>query len=424
VIGARFRMNEPTNEVRLPDGGIRIFLTALAFVAACGGDRDPGRSAESRRQGESAMGGPPTISSEPWGITASGDSVTLFTIRNSNGMSVQLSDWGGIVTRVEVPDRGGRLADVVLGYDSLSDYLEDSAYTGAIVGRFANRIDRGRFELEGRPIELPLNDDTNHLHGGVQGFDRQLWKTFTTVSGPIPGGPFDIPGAGRASVVLSRVSEDGEEGYPGRLETTVTISLTNGNELKFEYEARTDAPTVFNLTHHDYWNLAGHETGSVLGHELQLHASRFTPVGQALIPTGELRHVESTPFDFRTPATLGARIDADDDQLRTAGGYDHNFVLDDWTGDGSVMLAGRLRDPQSGRVMEVLTSEPGIQVYSGNFFSGAIPGKDGAVYRPRAGVCLETQHFPDSPNREAFPTVVLRPGETYRSTTVYRFRTD
>ncbi|MEJ2483185.1 MAG: galactose mutarotase, partial [Gemmatimonadota bacterium] len=223
---------------------------------------------------------------------------------------------------------------------------------------------------------------------------------------------------------LSRVSAAGEEGYPGRLETTVTVSLTNGNELEFEYEATTDAPTVVNLTHHDYWNLAGHDSGSILGHDLQLYASRFLPVGRKLIPTGEFRHVESTPFDFRKPVAVGARIDADVEQLGIAGGYDHNFVLDDWTGDGTVALAARLRDPKSGRVMEVLTTEPGIQLYSGNFFGGSIPGKNGAVYGPRSGICLETQHFPDSPNQVDFPSTVLRPGEAYRSKTVYRFRTD
>ncbi len=424
AIGARFRMNTPLTPVRIPHRRVQPLVMALALLAACGGDRNAQQRIDSPQEGDATMRGPPTISSEAWGTTFDGDSVTLFTLRNRHGMVVQLSDWGGIVKQVAVPDREGELADVVLGYDSLADYLADSAYVGAIVGRFANRIDRGRLELDGTRIELPVNDDPHHLHGGPRGFDSRPWETFTTVSGPIPGSPFDVPGAGRASVVLSRVSEAGEEGYPGRLETTVTVSLTNGNELKFDYEATTDAPTVVNLTHHDYWNLAGHESGSILGHELQLFASRFTPVDSVLIPTGELRHVASTPFDFRTPETIGARIDADDEQLRIAGGYDHNFVLDDWTGDGALILAARLRDPTSGRVMEVLTSEPGIQLYSGNFLGDSIPGKAGAAYRPRSGLCLETQHFPDSPNQAAFPSTVLRPGEKYRSTTVYRFRTE
>jgi aldose 1-epimerase len=417
-------MNAPSTPIHNPFQRVQPLAMALVFLAACGGDRDALRHSDPAPKGEAAMRGPPTLTSEPWGVTAEGDTVTLYTLRNRDGMTVQLSDWGGIVTRVSVPDRKGNLDDVVLGYDSLADYLADTAYVGAIVGRYANRIGHGRLELDGAVMELPLNQGPNHLHGGVRGFDRRLWDTFTTVSGPIPGSPFDIPGAGRASVVLSRVSEAGEEGYPGRLETTVTISLTNANELKFAYEATTDAPTVVNLTHHDYWNLAGHDSGSVLGHELVLRASRFTPVDRQMIPTGEIRHVESTPFDFRTSETIGARIDDEDEQLRIAGGYDHNFVLDDWTGDGALKVAARLRDPESGRVMEVLTSAPGIQLYSANFFAGSIPGKDGATYRARSGLCLETQHFPDSPNQEDFPSTLLRPGEQYRSATVFRFRTD
>jgi len=339
-------------------------------------------------------------------------------------MTVQLSDWGGIVTRVRVPDRDGAPTDVVLGFDSLAAYLADDSYAGALIGRYANRIAGAAFELDGNAYRLAANDGPNHLHGGVRGFDRQLWESFTTVSGPVPGSPFDVPGAGRASVVLSRVSEAGEEGFPGRLETTVTISLTNGNELRFEFEAETDAPTVVNLTHHGYWNLAGHDSGPVLDQRLHLRASRFTPVDEQLIPTGELRHVEGTAFDFRVPTAIGSRIDADEEQLRRAGGYDHTFVLDDWTGDGAAKLAARLSDPASGRVMEVFTTEPGLQVYSGNFLDVPAGAKDGARYGARSGVALETQHFPDSPNQAAFPSTVLRPGETYRSETTFRFRTD
>jgi len=398
-------------------------LSLMILLTACGGDPD---GAAERSAGSTAVGsnsGPPTITSEPWGVTPEGDSVKLYTLSNANGMTVRVSDLGGIVTEVLVPDRDGNLVDVVLGYDSPDAYVEGSTYFGSIVGRYANRIARGRFELDGTTYELATNNGENHLHGGVRGFDRVLWDAFTVQSGPIPGGPYDVPGAGRASLILSYVSEAGEEGYPGSLNAEVTITLTNGNELKFGYEATTDAPTVVNLTHHGYWNLAGHASGSVLDHGLELRASRYSPVDAGLIPTGELRHVEGTPFDFRTPTRIGDRIGEDDEQLRIGGGYDHNFVLDDWTGDGALRLAARLRDPTSGLALEVLTTEPGLQLYSGNFLDGSDVGKGGAVYGYRNGLCLETQHFPDSPNRLEFPSTVLRPGETYESETVYRIRT-
>jgi len=403
---------------------ILLWLVLATGLAGCGGNRDDTSDDPPREPGETDMAGPPTVTGEPWGVTIGGDTVTLYTLRNRHGMIVRVSDWGGIITQVLVPDREGELVDVVLGHDSLAAYIAGTPYFGALVGRYANRIARGQFELDGITYELAANNGENHLHGGIRGFDKVRWEAFTTQSGPIPGGPFDAPGAGRASVVLSYVSEDGEEGYPGRLETTVTITLTNGNELRFDYEATTDAPTVVNLTHHGYWNLAGHAAGTVLDHELQVRASRYTPVDDGLIPTGELRHVERTPFDFRTPARIGERIAADDEQLRFGGGYDHNFVLDDWTGDGAPRLAARLRDPGSGRVMEVFTTEPGLQFYSGNFLDGTDVGKNGAIYEHRSGLCLETQHWPDSPNQPEFPSTVLRPGERFESSTVYRFRTD
>ena len=401
-----------------------LLLTLPAVLTACAGERNDSAEQAARSTDEATSPGPPTITSEPWGVTPDGDSVSLYTLRNASGMIVRVSDWGGIVTRVLVPDRDGNLVDVVLGHDSLSEYVAGTPYFGAIVGRYANRIAGGRFELDGTRYELATNNGENHLHGGVRGFDKVLWETFTVQSGPIPGGPFDVPGAGRASLVLSYASEDGDQGYPGRLEAEVTITLTNGNELKFDYEATTDAPTVVNLTHHGYWNLAGHDSGLILDHELELRASRYTPVDTGLIPTGDLSHVDGTPFDFRTPTRIGERIEADDEQLRSAGGYDHNFVLDDWTGDGALRLVARLRDPTSGRVMEVHTTEPGLQFYSGNFLDGSDVGKAGTTYGHRNGLCLETQHFPDSPNRPEFPSTVLRPGETYESTTVYRFRTE
>jgi aldose 1-epimerase len=399
-------------------------LSLVVLLAACGGDSDETAGRAGTSSEPNSNSGPPTITSEPWGVTPEGDSVNLYTLRNANGITVRVSDLGAIVTEVLVPDRDGNLVDLVLGHDSLDAYLDGSTYFGAIVGRYANRIARGQFELDGTTYELATNDGENHLHGGVRGFDRVLWDAFTVQSGPIPGSPFDVPGAGRASLILSYVSEDGEEGYPGRLDAEVTITLTNGNELKFDYEASTDAPTVVNLTHHGYWNLAGHASGSILDHELELRASRYTPVDKQLIATGELRHVEGTPFDFRTPTRIGDRIDADDEQLRIGGGYDHNFVLDDWTGDGALRLAARLRDPASGLALEVLTTEPGLQLYSGNFLGDSAVGKGGAVYGYRTGLCLETQHFPDSPNHPGFPSTVLRPGEKYESETVYRMRTE
>lgn len=400
-----------------------LLVLAVAGLAACG-DRAPGPGAAGFEADEVEMTGPPTVEADAWGVTPEGDSITLYTLRNAHGMTVRVADWGGIVTQVLVPDRHGNVADVVLGHDSLAAYVAGTPYFGAIVGRYANRIAGGRFSLDGKSFELATNNGPNHLHGGARGFDRRPWDAFVVQSGPVPGSGFDVPGAGRSTVVLSRTSEDGEEGYPGRLDVEVSVTLTNGNELRFEYEATTDAPTIVNLTHHGYWNLAGHDAGDVLDHELEIRASRFTPVDAGLIPTGELRPVEGTPFDFRAPAAIGARIGEDDEQLRRGGGYDHNFALDDWTGDGTLRLAARLRDPGSGRVMEVRSTEPGLQFYSGNFLDGSDVGRGGAVYAKRTGLCLETQHFPDSPNHPEFPSTVLRPGETYRSTTVYRFRTD
>jgi aldose 1-epimerase len=351
----------------------------------------------------------PTTSQRPWGHTADGTAVTLYTLRNAHGLRADISNYGGIVTSLLVPDRGGQMADVVLGYDSLADYLAGSPYFGAIVGRYGNRIARGRFTLDGVTYTLAVNNGPNALHGGLKGFDKVVWQA-QPYSDSIEAG-----------LRLHYVSPDGEEGYPGRLDVTVTYALTNANALRIDYRMTTDKATIHNVTHHGYFNLAGHASGDILGHELMLHADRFTPVDSTLIPTGELRAVAGTPFDFRTPTAIGARIDADDRQLRYAGGYDHNFVLNGEA--GTLRVVGRVRDPQSGRVMEISTTEPGIQFYSGNFLDGSNVGKGGARYGHRAGFCLETQHFPDSPNHPDFPSTVLRPGEEYRSTTVYRFLT-
>jgi aldose 1-epimerase len=349
----------------------------------------------------------------PFGITADADPVGLITLRSTSGLELDVTTYGGIVTRLLAPDRNGQLADVVLGHDTLEPYLAGTPYFGAIVGRYGNRIAGGRFALDGMEYTLAVNDGMHHLHGGERGFDKVVWDAEPCSKG--------VAGGSEAEVVLTFVSPDGDEGYPGALSVRVTYALTSDAALLIDYEARTDAPTVVNLTHHGYWNLAGHGTGDVLEHELSIAASRFTPVDETLIPTGELRPVESTPLDFRSPAAVGTRIDADDEQLRFGGGYDHNFVLDGWKGDGALSPAAVLRDPASGRTMEVLTTEPGLQFFSGNLPGWRAVGKGGAVYGHRTGLCLETQHFPDSPNQTEFPSTVLRPGQTYRSTTVYRF---
>ena len=322
-------------------------------------------------------------------------------------MSCQISNYGGLVLKLEVPDRGGQLTDVVLGYDDLADYLKGSTYFGAIVGRYGNRIGQARFTLKGREYTLARNDGPNNLHGGFKGFDKVLWQANLSDS---PEGP---------RLELSYQSPDGEEGFPGNVSVTVTYTLTQANELKIDYLATTDQDTVVNLTHHSYFNLAGADQGDILDHELMIAADRFTPVDEGLIPTGELRPVAGTAFDFTQPTRIGLRIDDADPQLKFGGGYDHNWVLN--KGDGSLALAARLTEPTSGRVMEVWTTEPGLQFYSGNLLGETSPGKNGHPYKRRDGLCLETQHFPDSPNQPGFPSTVLRTDQTYTSTTIYRF---
>jgi aldose 1-epimerase len=349
----------------------------------------------------------PTVSERPFGKLPDGTEARLFTLDNGRGMRATVTNYGGIVTSLVVPDRAGQGTDVVLGYDSLEGYLRATPYFGAIVGRYANRIARARFTLDGREYTLAANDHGNSLHGGLRGFDKLLWEA----------SPFHD--SAQAGVRLHLVSPDGDEGYPGRLDVVVTYALSDSDEMRITYQATTDQPTVLNLSHHGYFNLAGPASGDVLGHELTLAADRFTPIDSLLIPTGELRSVAGTPMDFRAPTAIGARIGQDDQQLRFGKGYDHNWVLDGPA--GTLRLAARVRDPRSGRVMEIRTTEPGIQFYSGNFLDGTIVGKGGTPYRHRAGFCLETQHFPDSPNHPDVPSTVLRPGQEYRSTTVYRF---
>jgi aldose 1-epimerase len=334
----------------------------------------------------------------------------LFTLKNHAGLTVEVTNYGGAVTALHVPDREGRIDDIVLGFDTLHEYLGPHPYFGGIIGRYANRIAGGRFELEGREHVLACNDGPNHLHGGTRGFDRVFWRAAPRGAGD--GSP----------LVLRRTSEDGEEGYPGALTCEVTYTLTDANEFRIDYTATTDRPTLVNLTHHSYFNLAGRTRGDVLDHRLFIDADAFLPVDETLIPTGERRPVLRTPFDFREPRPIGQRIAAADPQLARGKGYDHNFCLNRRGADLSLpRLAARVVEPRTGRVMEIFTTEPGLQVYAGGALDGSIVGKGGRVYARHAGLCLETQHFPDSPNQAAFPSTRLDPGVTYRSVTLYRF---
>ena len=346
------------------------------------------------------------LTSEPWGKTAAGEAVELYTLTNAKGAEVRIMTYGGVVVSLSVPDRAGKLGDIVAGFDTLEGYFIPPPFFGAIIGRYGNRIGKGKFSLNGTEYTLAKNNGENHLHGGLRGFDKVIWKAK------------EAPGQ---SLELSYLSKDGEEGYPGNLSTTVTYTLTDNNELKIEYSATTDKDTVVNLTNHSYFNLAGQGEGDILSHVVAINADKFTPADKGLIPTGELKNVEGTPFDFRTPHTIGERVDAKDEQLGYGPGYDHNWVLNR-TGS-ALEPAAKVTEPTSGRVMEVLTTEPGLQFYVGNFLDGTLHGKSGKVYKRRSAFCMETQHFPDSPNKPNFPSTVLKTGDRYQTTTVYRFST-
>lgn len=345
------------------------------------------------------------IEKSAFGTLPDGRAVELYTLRNAQGMEVKISTYGGIVTSWTAPDKTGKYEDITLGCDSLTGYLRGTPYFGALIGRYGNRIAKGKFTLDNATYILATNNIGNHLHGGLQGFDKVLWTAT----------PFD---SAEPNLKLTYFSKDGEEGYPGNLSVTVVYTLLKDNALKIDYTAATDKATVVNLTNHAYFNLAG--KGDILGHELTLHADRFLPVDSTLIPTGELRPVAGTVFDFTQSTPVGARInDTADMQIRYGLGYDHCWVLSDTTGE--LRRAAALYEPQSGRLMEVLTTEPAVQFYSGNFLDGTVRGRGGVMYGHRTGLCLETQHYPDSPNKPAFPGTVLRPGEMYESTTVYQF---
>lgn len=350
------------------------------------------------------------IRMRPFGETAAGEPVDIYTLVNSEGAEAEITNYGAIVVSLMMPDQDGEFGDVVLGFDTLdgyisNEYLEANPYFGATVGRYANRIANAEFTLDGETYTLTANDGDNHLHGGDQGFDKVVSRAqaYTTANGP--------------ALRLYYVSEDGEEGFPGNLDVMVTYTLTNDNELRADFHATADAPTICNLTHHSYFNLAGE--GDILDHVVMMPADHFTPVNDELIPTGEVRPVDGTPFDFREPTPIGARIDSDNEQLERGMGYDHNWVYD--KEEGELTLMARVTEPESGRVMEVLSTKPGMQLYTGNFLDGALTGKDDWVYEHRHGFCMEPHYFPDGPNQPDFPSAVLRPDETYDHTIVYRF---
>jgi aldose 1-epimerase len=352
-----------------------------------------------------AQGG--SVEVQPYGTTAGGEAVDEYILTNANGVEVRIITYGGTITSIRVPDRGGEMANVTLGFDNLADYETRSPYFGNITGRYANRIANATFTLDGNDYTLAANNGPNSLHGGVEGFDNKVWEAET------------VEGDGEVGVSLHYLSPDGEEGYPGNLDVTVVYTLTDANELRMEYTATTDAPTVVNLTNHAYFNLAGEGTGSIYDHILQINADAYTPVDETLIPTGELAPVEGTPFDFRIPKAIGPGQRSSHEQIVLGRGYDHNFVLNR-TGDG-MELAARVYEPISGRILEVWTTEPGIQFYAGNFLDGTLIGPNGHLYRQSDGLALETQHFPDSPNQPDFPSTELQPGDTYQTTTIYKF---
>lgn len=349
-----------------------------------------------------------SLEKKAFGKTSDGKPADLYVLTNSSGMQAAITNYGGILVSLKVPDRQGKIDDVVLGYDSVAGYVTDKAFLGATIGRYGNRIAQAKFSLNGNTYMLAKNDGPNTLHGGVKGFNKVFWDAKP------------ISGRDSQSLQLTYLSKDGEEGYPGNLKVQVTYTLTENNELKIDYEATTDKETVVNLTNHAYYNLAGQGEGDILDHMLTIHADRFTPVDATLIPTGHLQSVKGTPFDFTKAFAVGSRIVKDDDQLNLGKGYDHNFVLNAGQ-NPSPVPAAMLYEPKSGRVMEVSTTEPGIQFYSGNFLDGTIKGKGGKVYKHRYALCLETQHYPDSPNQPDFPSTVLKAGEKYKTTTIYAF---
>jgi aldose 1-epimerase len=377
-----------------------VTVTSLGFLTAC--------LTGCESMSNSSKG---TITKADFGKTPEGHAVELYTLRNAKGMEATIMTYGGIVTSLKVADKNGKFDDIVLGYDNLDGYLKSSPYFGALIGRYGNRIANGKFLLDGQTYTLAINNAPNSLHGGVKGFDKVVWTVDEAEVGE--HGP---------KLELTYLSKDGEEGYPGNLKAKATYTLTEDNALQLKFKATTDKDTVCNLTHHSYFNLAG--GGGVLGHIVQINADTFTPVDSGLIPTGELKPVAGTPFDFRTPTAIGAHInETNNEQIKFAGGFDDNWVLTKKSA-GELSLAARVSEPATGITMEVWTTSPGLQFYTGNFLDGTITGKGGRVYQPRNAFCMEPQHFPDSPNQPAFPTTELKPGETYKNTIIYKFATE
>jgi aldose 1-epimerase len=355
-----------------------------------------------------------TISQAPFGKTPDGTPVEIYTLRNSQGMEARIMTYGGIVVSLKVPDKNGKFDDVVLGFDNLDGYVKASyvkacPYFGALIGRYGNRIGGGKFTLEGQTYTLATNNGPNSLHGGLKGFDKVVWqaKSWVTAEGP--------------ALELTYLSKDGEEGFPGNLKVKAVYTLTDSNELRLDFTATTDKPTVCNLTHHSYFNLRGQGNGDILSHEVYINSDKTTPVDKELITTGDYAPVDGTPFDFRKPTAIGARINDPDPVLQYGPGYDHNWVIDKPM--GQLGLMARVYEPTTGRVMEVWSTEPGLQFYAGNFLDGSLTGKDGKVYQRRYGFCMEPQHYPDSPNKPMFPSTELKPGETYSNTIIYKFST-
>ena len=374
-----------------------LLLSALVIaIASC--QKDPG------------MTGKAAVEQEVFGKMPDGREVKIFTLTNANGLKARVTEYGAILVSMETPDKSGKFADITHGYDTLEGWLTNTSYFGATVGRFGNRIAHGKFTLDGKEYQLATNNDPGgipcHLHGGVKGFDKVLWS----------GKP-----VGTNAVEFSYLSKDGEEGYPGNLDVTVTYTLTDHNELNWEASATTDAPTIVNIVHHSYWNLSGDPKTTINDHELMLAAPNYLPTNAGLIPTGEIAPVAGTPMDFTKRMVIGDRIEADFEALKFGGGYDHCWVLEP---SDKVRLAARLRDPKSGRVMEVSTDQPAIQFYGGNFLDGSVTGKGGVAYAHRTALCLETERFPDAPNKLEFPSAVLRPGETYKHVMIHKFSAD
>jgi aldose 1-epimerase len=374
-----------------------VLLFTLLFVfSACKGKKE--NSVQERiEKGKAKM----TLEKKEFGTMPDGQKVNLYILTNPNGMKAEITNYGAILVSLSVPDKNGEFADITLGYDHLDGYLKETPYFGATVGRYANRIKDGKFTLNGVEYSLAQNDNNNHLHGGIKGFDKRVWDA----------SPFEKQDS--AGIKFSYLSPDGEEGYPGNLSCTVTYTLTKNNELKIDYEAQTDKATPVNLTHHSYFNLQGQGTGDILDHILYINADQYTPNDEELIPTGGIASVKDTPLDFTSPTAIGERIN------QVPGGYDHNFILNGE--QGSLRLAAKVSEPDKGRVMEIHTTEPAIQFYTGNFLDGSLTGKSGKIYEKHFGFCLEPQHFPDSPNHPSFPSTILEPGEKYTKTTLFRF---